>query len=288
LSGGTRNQIFLHAQSLSATINNSEMAPDDNDMTTTVPTNAALGSPKHAHPALGISDNVLPHIGHTPLIRLDKLAREEGLECTLLAKCEFFSAGGSVKDRIALRMFEAAERSGRIHPGKTTIIEPTSGNTGIGLALVAAVKGYRTIITLPEKMSQEKVSVLKALGSEIVRTPTEAAWDSPESHIGVARRLEKEIPGAVILDQYGNENNPLAHEFGTAVEIVQQCQTEGKKVDVFVAGAGTGGTISGVAMGLRKAWSDVHVHSHRSSFVRGRQLMVGRWHRSAWEYSCSS
>ena len=142
---------------------------------------------------------------------------------------------------------------------KTTIIEPTSGNTGIGLALVAAVKGYRTIITLPEKMSQEKVSVLKALGSEIVRTPTEAAWDSPESHIGVARRLEKEIPGAVILDQYGNENNPLAHEFGTAVEIVQQVENAGRKVDVVVAGAGTGGTVSGIAKGLRKVWKDVHV-----------------------------
>ena len=110
-------------------------------------------------------------------------------------------------------------------------------------------------------MSQEKVSVLKALGSEIVRTPTEAAWDSPESHIGVARRLEKEIPGAVILDQYGNENNPLAHEFGTAVEIVQQVQNWGGKVDVIVAGAGTGGTVSGIAKGLKKVWSDVHVCS---------------------------
>ena len=273
--GSIRPQKSIPRTITLATINNSAMAPDDNDMPPTVPSNAALGSPKHAHPTLGISANVLPHIGHTPLIRLDKLACEEGLECTLLAKCEFFSAGGSVKDRIALRMLDAAERSGRIHPGKTTIIEPTSGNTGIGLALVAAVKGYRTIITLPEKMSQEKVSVLKALGSEIVRTPTDAASDSPESNIGVARRLEKEIPGAVILDQYGNENNPLAHEFGTAVEIVQQCQTEGKGVDVFVAGAGTGGTVSGVARGLRKVWPDVHVHSHRSSF-RKKQGADGR------------
>lgn len=218
-------------------------------------------STKTPHPSLGISDNVLPHIGHTPLIRLSKIAREENLECTLLAKCEYFSAGGSVKDRIALNMVEAAERAGRIHPGRSTIIEPTSGNTGIGLALVAAIKGYRTIITLPEKMSAEKVSVLKALGSEIVRTPTEAAWDSPESHIGVARRLEKEIPGAVILDQYGNENNPLAHEFGTAAEIVEQVQNSGlEKVDVIVAGAGTGGTISGLARGLKKVWKDVHVY----------------------------
>jgi cystathionine beta-synthase len=245
------------------------MPPNDIRTPTTFPSSTGLDSPKVAHPALGISTNVLQHIGHTPLIRLDKIAAEEGLQCTLLAKCEFFSAGGSVKDRIALRMFEAAEREGRIHPGRTTIIEPTSGNTGIGLALVAAVKGYRTIITLPEKMSQEKVSVLKALGSEIVRTPTEAAWDSPESHIGVARRLEKEIPGAVILDQYGNENNPLAHEEGTAVEIVEQCRADGRRVDVFVAGAGTGGTVSGVARGLRKVWPDVHVSSLAliSSFI---------------------
>src|SRR5271169_4426230 len=236
------------------------MSPNDLS-TSSLPSKTGQGNLTLPHPALGVSENVLPHIGHTPLISLSKIAQEENLECTLLAKCEFFSAGGSVKDRIALRMIEAAERSGRIHPGKTTIIEPTSGNTGIGLALVAAVKGYRTIITLPEKMSQEKVSVLKALGSEIVRTPTEAAWDSPESHIGVARRLEKEIPGAVILDQYGNENNPLAHEFGTAVEIVQQIENSGGgKVDVIVAGAGTGGTISGIAKGLKKVWEDIHVY----------------------------
>ena len=221
--------------------------------------NNRQSAPYLPHPTLGVSKNVLSHIGHTPLIALNKIAQEEGLECTILAKCEYFSAGGSVKDRIGLRMIEEAERSGKISPGRTTIIEPTSGNTGIGLALVAAVKGYRTIITLPEKMSKEKVSVLKALGSEIVRTPTEAAWDSPESHIGVARRLEKEIPGAVILDQYSNENNPLAHECGTAVEIVEQLKSAGKKADVFVAGAGTGGTITGIANGLRKYWKDVHV-----------------------------
>lgn len=248
------------------------MSPNDLS-NPSLPSNAGLGNPTLPHPSLGISQNVLPHIGHTPLISLSKIAQEENLECTLLAKCEFFSAGGSVKDRIALRMIESAERSGRIHPGKTTIIEPTSGNTGIGLALVAAVKGYRTIITLPEKMSQEKVSVLKALGSEIVRTPTEAAWDSPESHIGVARRLEKEIPGAVILDQYGNENNPLAHEFGTAVEIVQQVENSGGgKVDVIVAGAGTGGTITGIAKGLKKVWKDIHVW-----LLCKNMLMAGCW-----------
>lgn len=152
-------------------------------------------------------------------------------------------------------MIEEAEKSGRIKPGDT-LIEPTSGNTGIGLALVAAVKGYKTIITLPEKMSPEKVAVLRALGAEIIRTPTAAAWDSPESHIGVARRLEKELPNAHILDQYGNPDNPLAHEFGTGEEIWQQ--TEGK-VKMLVAGAGTGGTITGIARGLRKHNKDIQI-----------------------------
>lgn len=160
-----------------------------------------------------------------------------------------------MKDRIALRMVEEAERSGRIKPGDT-LIEPTSGNTGIGLALVGAVKGYKVVITLPEKMSAEKVSVLRALNAEIIRTPTQAAWDSPESHIGVARRLVKELPNAHILDQYSNENNPLAHELGTAEEI--WTQTEGK-ITTLIAGAGTGGTISGLAKGLRKHNKDVKI-----------------------------
>ncbi|KAI2642507.1 putative cystathionine beta-synthase [Xylaria nigripes] len=194
-------------------------------------------------------------IGNTPLVRLNKIPQSLGIECEVYAKVELFSAGGSVKDRIALRMIEAAERSGRIKPGDT-LIEPTSGNTGIGLALVGAVKGYKTIITLPEKMSAEKVSVLKALGATIIRTPTQAAWDAPESHIGVARRLVKELPNAHILDQYSNENNPLAHEFGTAEEIWTQT---GGKITCIVAGAGTGGTITGLASGLRKHNKDIKV-----------------------------
>lgn len=194
-------------------------------------------------------------IGNTPLVRLNKIPQSFGMECQVYAKVELFSAGGSVKDRIALRMIEEAERSGRIKPGDT-LIEPTSGNTGIGLALVGAVKGYKTIITLPEKMSAEKVSVLKALGATIIRTPTQAAWDAPESHIGVARRLVKEIPNAHILDQYSNENNPRAHEFGTAEEI--WAQTAGR-VTCVVAGAGTGGTITGLANGLRKHNKDIKV-----------------------------
>lgn len=173
-----------------------------------------------------------------------------------VAKCEFFNAGGSVKDRIAKRMVEEAEAAGTITPGVSTIIEPTSGNTGIGLALAAAVKGYRVIITLPEKMSQEKVDVLKALGAEIIRTPTEAAWDSPESHIGVAKKLRDSIPNAVILDQYGNPYNPIAHYDTTAEEILNACDGQ---VDMLVAGAGTGGTISGIARKLKEKCPNVKV-----------------------------
>jgi len=145
-------------------------------------------------------------------------------------------------------MVEDAEKSGRLKKGDT-LIEPTSGNTGIGLALAAAVKGYKCIITLPEKMSQEKVDVLKGLGAQIIRTPTEAAWDSPESHIGVAKKLNSEIPNSHILDQYGNPSNPLAHYDGTAEEIWNQ--TDGK-VDMVVMTAGTGGTITGVARKLKE------------------------------------
>jgi cystathionine beta-synthase len=202
-----------------------------------------------------VMDNITQQIGNSPLVRLNKIPQSLGISATVYAKLEMFNAGGSVKDRIALRMIEAAEKSGRIKPGDT-LIEPTSGNTGIGLALVAAVKGYKTIITLPEKMSPEKVAVLKALGAEIIRTPTAAAFDSPESHIGVARRLNKEIPNSHILDQYVNPDNPLAHELGTAEEIWNQ--TEGK-VTCLVAGAGTGGTITGLARGLRKHNKDVKI-----------------------------
>ena len=193
-------------------------------------------------------ESILQQIGNTPLVKLNHIPQSCGIEATIYAKLEFFNAGGSVKDRIALRMIEEAEQKGRIKPGDT-LIEPTSGNTGIGLALVAAVKGYKTIITLPEKMSPEKVAVLRSLNATIIRTPTQASYDSPESHIGVAKRLQKEIPNAHILDQYGNLDNPLAHEYGTAEEI--WTQTDGR-VTAVVAGAGTGGTITGLARGLRK------------------------------------
>lgn len=207
----------------------------------------------------GILEDAIEAIGDTPLIRLDRFAALHGLKCNLLGKPEFLSSGGSVKDRIAKRMVEEAEKEGRLIPGKSVIIEPTSGNTGIGLALVAAVKGYPVIITLPEKMSREKEATLRALGAEIVRTPTEAAWDSPESHIGVARKLEQKIPYGVILNQYDNPNNPLAHEYTTGPEIIAAITAPSKserptsgKVDCFVAGAGTGGTITGVSRALKK------------------------------------
>jgi len=208
-------------------------------------------SPHHHQPPQtppGILPSVLHRIGNTPLVRLNAIPKSMGLECEVLAKCEFFNAGGSVKDRIGLRMVEDAEREGRLKPGDV-LIEPTSGNTGIGLALAAAVKGYRCIIVMPEKMSMEKVDVLRALGAEIVRTPTSASFDNPESHIGVAARLQQEIPNAHILDQYRNPSNPLAHYDGTAQEILDSC---GGQVDMIVAGAGTGGTITGIARKIKE------------------------------------
>ncbi|VTJ85569.1 cystathionine beta-synthase isoform X3 [Marmota monax] len=195
-----------------------------------------------------ILPDILRKIGNTPMVRINKIGKSAGLKCELLAKCEFFNAGGSVKDRISLRMIEDAERDGTLKPGDT-IIEPTSGNTGIGLALAAAVKGYRCIIVMPEKMSMEKVDVLRALGAEIVRTPTNARFDSPESHVGVAWRLKNEIPNSHILDQYRNASNPLAHYDATAEEILQQCDG---KLDMLVATVGTGGTITGIARKLKE------------------------------------
>ncbi|GAA5929693.1 cystathionine beta-synthase CYS4 [Sporobolomyces koalae] len=209
---------------------------------------------------LMIHDSALSLVGHTPLVRLDKLAKEEGIKCNLLAKVEGFSAGGSVKDRIALRMVEEAERQGEITPGKSILVEPTSGNTGIGLALVAAIKGYRCIIVMPEKMSREKQNTIHALGAEIIRTPTELASEDPESHIGVANRLVREIPHAVMLNQYDNPNNPDAHYHTTALEIVASITStpstplhpSSGKVDLLVAGTGTGGTITGLSRRLRE------------------------------------
>ena len=193
-----------------------------------------------------IFDSILDAVGETPIVRLKRIAR--GLPCEVLGKCEYLNPGGSVKDRIGVRMVLEAEKSGRIRPGDT-LIEPTSGNTGIGMALAAAVRGYRMIITMPEKMSREKQVTLEALGAEIIRTPTEAAWDAPESHIGVAKRLKEILPNSHILDQYNNPDNPLAHYHGTGAEIVRQC---GGRLDAIVMTAGTGGTLTGVARKVKE------------------------------------
>jgi cystathionine beta-synthase len=173
-----------------------------------------------------------------------------------VAKCEFYLPGGSLKDRIAKRMIEDAEKQGKIAPGKTTIIEATSGNTGIGLSLVGAVKGYDVIITLPEKMSQEKSDVLAALGAKIIRTPTEANFDDLDSHIGVARKMNKNIKDSIILDQYTNPGNALVHYDETAEEIWEQCDG---KLDYVIIAAGTGGTITGIARKMKEKDKNIQI-----------------------------
>lgn len=200
-----------------------------------------------------IKDSILDCIGNTPLVRINNITQKDNIKCEILVKCEFFNAGGSTKDRIAKKMFEEAENSGIIKPGDT-IIEATSGNTGIGIALYGAIKGYKVIITIPEKMSPEKVNTLKALGAQIIRTPTEEPWDSPNSHIGIAKKLNKEIPNSHILNQYTNINNPLAHYENTAEELWTQCDG---KIDYLIAGAGTGGTISGISKKLKEKNSNL-------------------------------
>jgi len=193
-----------------------------------------------------IYNNILETIGKTPIVKLQRVGHE--LPCELYVKCEFMNPGGSVKDRIGWNMIEQAEKAGKIKPGDT-LIEPTSGNTGIGIALAGAVKGYNVIITMPEKMSQEKQIVLEALGAKIYRTPTEAAWDAPDSHISLAKDLNKEIPNSYILDQYANPANWEAHYNGTAQEIIDDM---GESIDMVVAGVGTGGTITGIAKKLKE------------------------------------
>ena len=195
-----------------------------------------------------IYDNIVDAIGSTPMVKLNRLG--EGLACNLYAKCEFMNPGGSTKDRIARQMILDAEKSGRIKRGDT-LIEATSGNTGIGMALAGDALGYHVVITMPEKMSKEKQVAIEALGAEIIRTPTQAAWDDPESHIEVAKRIEKERPNAHILDQYGNPSNPNAHYYGTGEEIVADMQ--GKSIDMIVMGVGTGGTLTGIARRVKEA-----------------------------------
>lgn len=187
-------------------------------------------------------------IGMTPMVRLNRVPKDEGVACEIVAKCEFMNPGGSIKDRVAKEMLIAAEKERRIKPGDT-LVEATSGNAGIGLAFMAASRGYNIVITLPEKMSNEKVSVLQALGAEIHRTPTEAAILSDESHYMLARKLQKERLNSHILDQFTNPNNPGVHYNYTGQEIFDQCQG---RLDYIFAGAGTGGTVTGIAQKMRE------------------------------------
>ncbi len=197
--------------------------------------------------------SLLELIGKTPLVRLNRIAKE--LPCEIYGKCEFLNPGGSVKDRIGLSMVLEAEKANKIRPG-TTLIEATSGNTGIGVALVGAIKGYPVIITMPQKMSQEKETVLRALGAKIYRTPTEVAWDHPDSHISLAKKLEKQIPNAYYLDQYSNPANPNIHYETTGEEILADIPDN---LAMVVAGVGTGGTITGIARKIKEQRKEVEI-----------------------------
>jgi cystathionine beta-synthase len=212
------------------------------------------GPKKGGRPYAEICESALDLIGFTPMVRMSRLKNHLETECELVAKCEFFNAGGSVKDRIGKQMVYEAEKSGRIKPGDV-LIEPTSGNTGIGMCLTAALKGYKMIICLPQKMSGEKVNTMKCLGAEILRTPTEAAWNALDSHIFLSARLAKDLNGHV-LDQYKNPANPLAHYEGTAEEIYEQT---GGKLDYMIMSAGTGGTVTGVAKKLKELIPGVQI-----------------------------
>ncbi|HEY8297800.1 MAG TPA: cystathionine beta-synthase [Candidatus Baltobacteraceae bacterium] len=208
-----------------------------------------------AQPQTGLHyyNDALEAIGNTPLVKLNKVT--DGAECLVLAKVEYMNPGGSVKDRPAVAMLEAAEKAGHLKPGGT-IVEPTSGNTGSGLAMAAAIRGYRCILVMPDKMSKEKVDLLRAYGAEVVVTPTNVANDSPESYYGVANRLAAEIPGAFQPNQFHNHHNPEAHYRTTGPEIWEQT---GGKLTHFVAGIGTGGTISGAARYLKERDAKIHV-----------------------------
>ncbi|HVE36489.1 MAG TPA: cystathionine beta-synthase [Gemmatimonadaceae bacterium] len=205
--------------------------------------------PNHARPY----DDVLALIGWTPLIRLNRVTR--GIRTPVYAKAEFFNPGGSIKDRIGMPIIERAEREGRLKPGGT-IVEGTSGNTGVGLAIAAALRGYRCIFTMPDKMSQEKVRLLKAFGAEVIVTPTAVPPDHPDNYVMMAKRIAKETPNAILADQFYNDANPQAHYDTTGPEIWDQ--TEGR-VTHFVYAAGTGGTITGVGRYLKEKNAKIQI-----------------------------
>ena len=195
---------------------------------------------------LKVTENILDLIGNTPMLKLNKLP--EGIQGTIFAKLEFLNPGGSIKDRIGIAMIEAAEAQGLIKPGYT-IVEPTSGNTGLGLAMAAIAKGYKMVFTLPDKMSKEKIDLLKAYGAKVIITPTNVPPDHPANYIKVAEKIVKETPNSFMPNQYFNKANPQAHYQTTGPEIWEQTQG---KIDILVASMGTGGTISGIGRYLKE------------------------------------
>jgi cystathionine beta-synthase len=217
-------------------------------MTTAVPTDAATTA-RNRRPYATVLDT----IGWTPLIRLSRVTR--GIRTPVYGKADFFNPGGSVKDRIGLPIIEAAERAGALRPGGT-IVEGTSGNTGVGLAIAAALKGYRCIFTMPDKMSQEKVRLLKAFGAEVIITPTAVPPDHPDNYVMMAKRIAEETPNAILANQFYNQANPEAHYATTGPELWEQ--TEGR-ITHFVAAAGTGGTITGVGRYLKERNPDIKI-----------------------------
>src|SRR5881392_3464842 len=208
-----------------------------------------------ALPPIDAADSILDLVGRTPLTRLPRVSGAEGVRCTLVAKVETTNPGGSVKDRVAVAMIDAAERDGLLKPGGT-IVEPTSGNTGSGLSIVAAQRGYRCIFVMSDKMSDEKVALLRAYGADVVVCPTAVPPEHPDSYYSVADRLTREIPGAYRPNQYYNQANPAEHERSTGPEIWEQ--TAGR-ITHFVAGIGTGGTITGVGRYLKSKNPDVQI-----------------------------
>ena len=195
-----------------------------------------------------IKDTILDCVGNTPMVRINNITKAEGIECEILAKCEFLNPCGSVKDRIGRRMVVAAEKSGTLKPGDI-IVEPTSGNTGVGLAMAAAVKGYRMIITMKEMMSQEKSDALQGLGATVIRAPNHYPFDHKRSYIGVALQLAADLDNAHCFDQYSNVHNPMAHYEETAEEIWDQCSG---RIDYVFLGAGTCGTLTGISRKLKE------------------------------------
>jgi cystathionine beta-synthase len=216
-------------------------------------TGCRTGETKQMKSSLKVTESILDLIGNTPMLKLNKLTK--GLESTILAKLEFLNPGGSIKDRIGISMMEAAEQQGLIKPGYT-IVEPTSGNTGLGLAMAAIAKGYKMVFTLPDKMSKEKIDLLKAFGAKVIITPTNVPPDHPANYIKVAEKIVKETPNSFMPNQYFNKANPEAHYKTTGPEIWEQT---GGKIDVLVASMGTGGTISGIGRYLKEQNPDIKI-----------------------------